>query len=60
MENKQVMILKSLAQAVIRDCLTWDFCHSVGASVAAALNHVVGRVCRTLQNMEANDAIKRQ
>jgi hypothetical protein len=42
MENKQVMILKSLAQAAIRDFLSWDFCHSVGASVAAALNHVVG------------------
>jgi hypothetical protein len=60
MENKQVMILKSLAQAAIRDFLSWDFCHSVGASVAAALNHVVGMVCRTLWNMEANDAIKRQ
>lgn len=44
MENKQVMILKSLAQAAIRDFLSWDFCHSVGASVTAALNHFVGRV----------------
>jgi hypothetical protein len=43
MENKQVMILKSLAQAAIREFLSWDFCHPVGASVAAALNHVVGR-----------------
>jgi hypothetical protein len=60
MENKQVMILKSLAQAAIRDFLSWDFCHSVGASVAAALNHIVGRVCRALWNMEANDAITRQ
>ncbi len=55
-----MMILKSLAQAAIRDFLSWDFCHSVGASVAAALNHIVGRVCRALWNMEANDAITRQ
>jgi hypothetical protein len=59
-ENKQVMILKSLAQAAKRDFLSWDFCHSVGTSVAAALNHIVGRVRRTLWNMEANDAITRQ
>jgi hypothetical protein len=43
MENEQV-IMKRHAQAAIRDFLSWDFCHSVAASVTAALNYFVGRV----------------